>query len=448
MLDNDIISPNLQDLNIDPHGVPDISENIGRYIIKSKLGMGNMRKVYLAQDPFLDREVAIKVVSVPSNTVIDSDEGYKIFFEEARSIAGLIHPNIVELYDVMIEGDNYYLAMEYVEGTTLKEYCGNNSELSLERILNIIFQCAKALDYASSNGILHQSIRPNKILISSNDEVKIRDFNFTKFTKTSNADPSDAISGSALYTAPEVIRNEQPTAQSDIFSLGIVIYELLSGNTPFKGDTEVAICYEILNKDPEPLGLNTENVPEILDLIVSKALEKDPANRFQTGSELASVLSKSYDSIRFLNDRIELQEKSNALRNLKFFKNFTSGELNEVLETTQWLKYDAGDTIISEGEIDDSFYIIVLGDVVVSKNSKAIAALKQGDCFGEMAYLGKTRRAADIKALCRTVLMKVNSTIMEKTSLNTQNRFYKVFSKTLIYRLDRVNRLLIKNSAF
>jgi serine/threonine protein kinase len=337
--------------------------------------------------------------------------------------------------------------MEYIEGITLRESYESMPDLSIERIINIIFQCAKALDYAGSNGIMHQDISPNKILISSNDEVKIKDFNFAKFKEISDCCSSDPGSELPFYTAPEVIRNEQPTTQSDIFSLGVIIYELLTGVLPFKGDSEVTLCYEILNKDPEPLSRYMENVPEVIDFVVKKALDKNIENRFQAGSELASVLSKSYDSIRFLDDRIELQEKTNALRNLKFFKDFSSGELNEVLETTQWLKYDAGDTIINEGEIDDSFYIIVLGDVVVTKNSKAIAALKQGDCFGEMAYLGKTRRAADIKALCRTVLMKVNSSIMEKTSLNTQNRFYKVFSKTLIQRLDRVNKLLIKHKS-
>lgn len=446
MLDNEGMSPNLHDLKIEHYSSPDISDNIGRYSLGRELGEGNTGTVYLARDPFLDRDVAIKRIFVPKTQSVNAEESRQIFFREARTIAGLIHPNILELYDTLIDGDTYYLVMEYIEGMTLREYYESMPDLSIEGIINIIFQCAKALDYAGSNGIIHQDIRPNKILISSNDEVKIKDFNLSKFKEISDCYSSDPGSALPFYTAPEVIRNEQPTAQSDIFSLGVIIYELLTGVPPFKGDSEVTLCYEILNKDPAPLTQHMENVPEVIDFIVTKALEKDMVKRFQTGSELASVLSKSYDSIRFLNDRIELQEKSNALRNLKFFKDFSSGELNEVLETTQWLKHDAGDTIINEGEIDDSFYIIVLGDVVVSKNSKAIAALKQGDCFGEMAYLGKTRRAADIKALCRTVLMKVNSSIMEKTSLNTQNRFYKVFSKTLIQRLDRVNKLLIKNA--
>ena len=448
LLDQNIVTPHLQDLHHKPQfemesgESPNTTHNIGRYLLDRELGRGSMGKVYLAYDPFIDRMVAIKTALSTPNRIHSIDEIQQRFFNEARAAGKLMHPNIVALYDALVEKNNFYLVMEYVAGTTLKEYRSKKSELPLEESINIIFQCAKALDFAHSNGIIHRDIKPSNILVSNNAEAKITDFSIAVVEGFSNPDHSGSFTGSVFYMPPELLREEQVTAQSDIFSLGVVMYEIISGVKPFVGDTEVAVFYNILNSDPEPLSTHRKNIPDSLERIVSRALEKDPAYRYQSGSELASDLSESYDKIRFLEDKINYQEKFTALKRLNFFKDFTIEELGEVLKTTLWLEHEADTHIITDGEIDDCFYIIVIGEVVVSKEGKSLAYLKQGDCFGEMAYLGKTKRTADIKALEKTVLMKVNTSIMERTSLNTQNRFYKVFSRTLIERLSSANRVI------
>jgi len=135
-----------------------------------------------------------------------------------------------------------------------------------------------------------------------------------------------------------------------------------------------------------------------------------------------------------------------SVKRIDFFRDFTSSELAEVLKATQWVRYEAASTIITEGEIEDCFYIIVAGEVMVRKQGKSLTVLKKGECFGEMAYLGKTTRTATIEALSNTILMKVNASVIDQTSINTQNRFYKVFSTTLIQRLIRTNKLLSKVS--
>ena len=450
MLDYNIMTLHLQDLHsntqleFDPIESSDVTQKIGRYILDRELGRGSMGKVHLVHDPFIGRRAAIKTALTTPNSIHSIDEIQQRFFNEARASGKLMHPNIVALYDAFIEKNNFYLVMEYVEGTTLKEYCRKKSRLSLEEAVSIIFQCAKALDYAHINGIIHRDIKPNNILISSGGEAKITDFSIAVVEGLSIPFKSGSFTGSVFYTPPELLREEQVSAQSDIFSLGVVMYEIIAGIKPFVGDTEVAVFYNILNKEPEPLKSHQKDIPDSLELIVSRALEKDPMNRYRSGSELASDLIKFNDNIRFLEDDIDFQEKFRALKKLSFFESFSDNELGEVLKATKWLQHSADTDIITEGEIDDCFYIIVKGEVSVSKGGKSLAYLRQGDCFGEMAYLGKTKRTADIKALKETVLMKVNASIMEGTSQNTQNRFYKVFSKTLIERLSRANRVIAK----
>ena len=420
-------------------------DKIGRYIILKELGRGSMGKVYLAHDPFIDRQVAIKTALFTSNSIMGIEEIQQRFFNEARATGRLMHPHIVTLYDALIEGDTYYLIMEHVEGMTLKEYCQERTVLPLEEAVSIIFQCAKALDYAHNTGIIHRDIKPKNILITENVEVKISDFSIAVVEGLSTSDSFGSFTGSVFYTPPELLQEKPLTPQSDLFSLGVVMYEILTGTKPFSGDTEVAVFYQILNKSPEPLRKYRRDIPESLEHIVSRMLEKDPTRRYQRGSEIAAELSETYDKIRHTDEKIDFQEKFNALKKLNFFKDFTQTEINEVLRVTQWLQCEADSVIVTEGEIDECFYIIVLGEVSVSKGNKNLAVLKQGDCFGEMAILSKTKRTANIKALSKAVLMKINASIMEETSLNTQNRFFKVFSKTLIQRLAYANQMLSNN---
>jgi len=222
------------------------------------------------------------------------------------------------------------------------------------------------------------------------------------------------------------------------------MYELLTGTKPFKGDTDVATLFKKGHEAPPPLKGYLRGVPESLERIVMRTLEKDRTKRYQTGQQLASELSASFDHLRFLDEEINFEEKFNALKNIAFFKGFTSSELAEVLKATQWVKHEDTSTIITEGQIEDSFYIIIVGEAVVKKQGKRLGVLKKGDCFGEMAYLGKTARTATIEALGDTILMKINASVIDQTSMGTQLCFYKVFSNTLIRRLCHTNELLSK----
>jgi serine/threonine protein kinase len=422
---------------------PNIPQGIGRYQVVRELGRGGMGVIYLAKDPFIDRLVAIKVtLESPPKDPQKLEQFKQIFFNEAKAAGKLMHPHIVSVYDATVEDDACYLVMEYVDGSNLKGYCKEKALLPLEKVVKIIFQCAKALDYAHQNEIIHRDIKPSNIMISTKGDAKISDFGIAMIKGDSGLSQSGSLTGSLYYSSPEQLRGEELTPQTDLFSLGVVMYELLSATKPFKGDTDVNTIYKINNEEPEPLKKHLPDAPESLARIVVRALEKDPTKRYQTGLQLASELSTSFDHLRFLDEEINFEEKYNTLKKIDFFKDFASSELAEVLKVTQWVKYEENSIIITEGEIEDCFYIIIVGEVVVRKQGKRLTVLKKGDCFGEMAYLGKSTRTATIEALCNTILMKVNASVIDQTSNSAQLHFYKVFTNTLINRLTHTSEML------
>ena len=415
----------------------------GRYTIEKELGRGGMGVIYLAHDPFLARQVAIKIasnLSLPDQEHVEKFK--KIFFNEARAAGKLAHPNIVAVYDAVVENGQYGLVMEYVDGGTLKPFCQIKHLLPFDQALKIIFKCAKALDYAHQNGVIHRDIKPSNIMLTSKDQVKITDFGIAAIKGVTDNTLPKGMMGSVSYVSPEHLKGEAPAPPSDIFALGIIMYELLTGVHPFAAETDAATLFKITSEEPRPLIEKGRDIPQPLESITLRALAKDPAKRYQSGLQLAVDLSASFDQLKFVEEEIGFGEKISTLKTVAFFKDFSVTELTETIRLTHWRHFDALTTIFTEGEIEDSFYIVVKGRVMVEKGGKAIAVLESGDCFGEMAHLGRTRRTATIKAVTETMLMRINSSSLEQMSFATQFRFYKIFSTTLMERLNRTSEVL------
>ncbi|MEW5723168.1 MAG: serine/threonine-protein kinase, partial [Thermodesulfobacteriota bacterium] len=351
------------------------------------------------------------------------------------------HPNIVYVYDASIETDRCYIVMEYVDGPTLKDFCQKDRLLPVETVVKVIYQCTKALDYAHKKGVVHRDIKPSNIMISKKKEVaKIADFGIAAIEGTTLGKPGEATF-SLFYSSPEQLAKKELTGQSDLFSLGVAMYELLTGVRPFDAETEVGIFWKITKEDPKPLRQLRPDLPESLDRIISRVLQKDLDKRYKTGQQLAWELSAYFDHLNQQADETTNQEKHHALKRLEFFREFTGPELDEVIGVTQWVTYEPGAAIITEGAMDDCFYIVVSGGVRVTKGGKVLADLRSGDSFGEMAYLGKTSRTADVSAVGHTVLLRVNPTVIDQTTTNTQLRFFKVFTGILIQRLAQTSKL-------
>ena len=329
--------------------------------------------------------------------------------------------------------------MELCEGgDTIKDFCRPDNLLPMEKVVEMIFKCAKALDYAHKQGVIHRDIKPTNILSTHDGDVKTGDFSIAHLTKMDSTETMPmGLVGSPRYMSPEQVTEDYITNQTDIFSLGIVMYELLTGKHPFVADSFSRLVQRILNEDPPSITSIRTEVPDSLVKIVEKALAKDRDVRYQMGMDLASDLSKAFDTLLDApEENISEQEQFVAVKQLDFFDGFPDAEVWEIVRAGKWQDYDDRDEIIVEGELDDSFYIIVRGEVSVQKGGKDLRALMSGDCFGEMGYLAKTKRTATIVAKGPTALLKVNSTVISQVSLNCQVRFLKVFLRTLIHRLS------------
>ena len=259
-----------------------------RYEIVSKIGAGGMSDVYKAKDHVLGRFVAIKVL----RTEFSEDRTFVAKFRtEAQSAAGLEHPNIVNIYDVGSEDGLYFIVMEYVEGITLKTYIEKKGQLTFKESVSIAIQVARGIEAAHNKQITHRDIKPQNIIISTEGKVKVTDFGIAR-AASSNTISSDVM-GSVHYSSPEQARNGFVDGRSDIYSLGIVMYEMVTGRVPFDGDTTVAVAIQHLQEEITPPSTYASNLPISLEKIILKCTQKNPDRRYQTIEDLLADLRKS-----------------------------------------------------------------------------------------------------------------------------------------------------------
>lgn len=423
-----------------------IPKKLGKYEIQKQIGRGSMGIVYQGYDPFADRLVAVKVAM--SDALKDKESGQRyrrMFFNEAHTAGLLKHPNIMSILDAGVDEDECYIVMELVEGgDTLKSYCRADNLLPIKEVVEIVFKCAKALDYAHRQGVIHRDIKPTNILVDRNKDVKIGDFSIAHVisSDTTHTMPMGFV-GSPRYMSPEQVQEDSISNQTDLFSLGIVMYEMLTGKHPFIADSFSRLIHKIINEQQPPLATHRSDLPDILERIIHHALQKSPANRYKMGLNMAADLSLAFDYLEQPEEDIGEQEMFNAIQKIDFFNEFPESEIWEIVRACIWQNCNSGEQIIVEGDIDDSFYIIVSGAAEVSKEGHVLGKLHSGDCFGEMSYLEKTKRSATIRALESMQLMKINATLIDQVSVDCQLRFSKVFLKTLVRRLSNTNMMAV-----
>jgi len=267
-----------------------MESHLGRYEILEELGRGEMGVVYKAYDPLIDRFVAIKTIDLQKLGEEEKDEYKARFYQEAKAAGRLNHPNIITIYDLGRKGDVAYIAMELMEGKELQNIVAENQSLTISEKLDVSFQVAEGLAYAHEHGIIHRDIKPSNIMVLRGRHVKIADFGIARIKTSLELTKTNRIIGSPLYMSPEQIQSHPVDPRSDIFSFGIVLYQMLTGKLPFNGDNVNSLMYQIVNEEPQkPSALNPE-VPEALDRIVAKCLEKKTADRYQNVNELTRDL--------------------------------------------------------------------------------------------------------------------------------------------------------------
>ena len=415
-------------------------QTLGKFDVIREIGRGSMGTVYLGYDPFAGREVAIKVAH--TEQLQDQQQGAryrKMFFNEAKVAGRLRHPNIVQVFDAGVSGEVCFIVMEFIAGgATLHQHTQPDSLLAMEDVVRIVFKVARALDYAHRCGVVHRDIKPRNILLTSERDIKLGDFSVALMF---GADATDTqvhgYIGSPLYMSPEQVREDTPTNQSDLFSLGVVLFELLCGKHPFYGDNLPSIISKITETPHIPISEFRRDVPEVLSHIVDHCLHKRAGERYKTGLDLAADLSLVFSHIRLLEEEISGNDKFNLVRQLKFFQDFSQSEIWEVINASGWHEYEPGAEIIAEGDIENSFYVIVSGEVDVVKNQHPVDVLRAGDCFGEMGFIAGRKRTASIVARTPVNAMKVRASLIERASSQCQLRFHKVFLSTLVQRLSQ-----------
>ena len=415
---------------------PQIPERIGKYVIVKEVGRGSTGVVYLSHDPYYKRDVAIKVYNIESQDDDRARVTRKMFLSEAHMVGMLQHPNILPIYDAGEEDGRYYIVTEHVHGArTLAVYCKPDNLLPVDDVVEIIYKCAKALHYAHSRGVIHRDIKPSNIMLTQSNDARIIDFGIA-LVADSDISRIEGIAGSPSYMSPEQVQSLEITNRSDLYSLGAVMYELLTGYRPFRGSNLSKLLHQIVYATPPPIYKLRKDIPEDLEDVVAKALQKDPAKRHRNGLELAADLTRVHQKLRDGYAKLDRQEQFSILRKLKFFHDFSHSEIMEVLRASAWQDYPIGEEIVREGEMDDRFYIIVSGSATVMRGGRSVGTMEAGECFGETSYVRGAKRMATIQALTDVTLMKVSSTLLEQSSASCQLRFNRVFLHSMIVRLQ------------
>ncbi len=423
------------------------SQKVGRYSIIEQIGKGATSAVYLAEDDFAKRKVAIKVAF--PDALKDKQDGavYRSMFLTEASLAGkVIHPHIIAIYDAEVEERSSYIVMEYVSGGTLEQFCRADNLLKQRDVSEMMFKCVRALAFAYYNGLIHRDIKPGNILWGGGTEIKISDFG-AALDRTSDRTIVASI-GSPIYMAPELIRGSgQASHQSDIYALGVVMYYLLSGKLPYAASNAASLTYQVVNVDPDPLDSHGVAIAPSLAAIVRRAMAKEVTQRYQTWEDFGHDLESAWKDEDHKSPSVELESdttKFALLTTLNFCKNFPENELWEVLRISQWRRFPQDTVLIKEGDMGESFFILVQGSVKVTRGRKLLNVLSAGDCFGEMAYLASQgdSRSATVTTMTPALVLKVRAADLRTASDTCRRQFDRKFLETLVDRLNMANQQL------
>jgi serine/threonine protein kinase len=426
----------------DPVAVP---ERIGKYPVLQEIGRGATSVVYLCHDPFYGRDVAVKVVMPEAFQDRDKGRLYRKLFITEASLAGkLQHPHICQIYDAVADDREQYIVMEYVDGGTLERHGDAQDLLPIDRVVEIVFKCTRALEFAHKMGITHRDLKPANILYSGETDVKVSDFG-AALIASGDVTQVSAI-GSPAYMSPEQVKEHALDHRTDIYSLGVVLYQLLAGRLPFQASNNFSLIYQIANVEPQPPSSYRPQIPAALDAIVKRAMAKDLAQRYAAWDDFSLDLAEVFrnESLGGSKEVFADSDKFESLRRLPFFTNFTDAELWEVARISNWRAAAAGELLMKEGEPGNFFCILAEGEVRVTRKGKLLNILHAGECFGEMAYLSKDEqlRGADVTVMQESKIISVPTQKLAQASDVCRHKFDRAFMEILVERLTLANARL------
>ena len=413
---------------------------IGKYDVQRALGKGATGTVYLAKDTFTGREVALKTIEPEVFRDPEFGAVYRTQFQNEASLAGKVrHPHIVTIYDAMAGEDSGYLAMELVTGGDLSQFVKPDKLLPIPDVLQIGFKCCGALDYAYREvGIVHRDIKPANIMVSKGTDIKIADFG-AAFLRKSQVVQTTAM-GSPFYMAPEQVEGKEPTFHSDMYSLGVVLYELLTGKRPFSANSLEELVQKILNEVPPPPSKFRPALPKDIDGVVMRAMSKNVADRFGTWAQFSVELSKVV-ALVLEAGAIPDSERYLAVSKVEMLQLLSDAEFWELANAGKWTRVPKGKVIVKEDQAGQSFFFVAKGEAAVTRAGKALNTIGESEFFGEMAYIrgGEEPRHATVQALTELILAEFEPQTLEKMSLEAQLHLMRALVRNVVERLAMAN---------
>ena len=395
-------------------------ERHGKYEIRRTLGKGAAATVYLAHDTFADRAVALKVLNPALFSHPKFRELYKPQFQVEASLAGkLTHPHIVAIYDAVIGDEAGHIVMEYVAGGNLLPYVSGKSFLPVDSAVEVVFKCCGALDYAFRHGVVHRDIKPANIMVGEGTDIKIGDFGAALLQQSEQSQKIRA--GTPSYMSPEQIQSQPLTEHSDMFCLGTVLYELVTGVKPFAAKTVPQTFARILSQEPVPPSEVRPGVPKTLDTIVLKALAKTPAGRFTTWADFALELA-TVGRMRSSQQAVPDSEKFESLKRVKLLGALSDPDLWALVKAGQWTRAGANQVIIGEDEQSERLYFLAKGEAKVTKRGRLLNLIRAGEFFGEMSFIsgGAAPRQATVESTSELVIASFDRAALEHVRASCQ----------------------------
>lgn len=427
---------------------------IGKYKVVKEIGRGATATVYLAQSDDHPSPVALKHVRFDDKVKDEAKWNRrltKLLKAERAVCERLDHPNIIRIFDVAIEPDQAYVVMEYFPGGSLERYCSFENLLPTHRTIGIVFKCCMALDHAFRQGIVHRDIKPANILVDDQDNVKITDFGLAlNISKKIDTDSTFIMGvGSPAYMSPEQIKGYPLNQKTDLYSLGVLLFHMLTGRLPFRGGSPAQLVYKIINADPPSVSQLNPDVPEQMDAVIRKALEKDLYSRYRNGAEFAKDLAAV--RYRILDDNHVPPDGGRfaALRGLAFFTEFEDVDLWEVVRVSSWRRVECHVALMREGESDPRFGIVLEGRVELSIEGKRVMELGPGEVFGVEAWLDQLehRHMQTVISLEPLHYLEINPAALSLASEEVLERFRRQLGTVLVRRLALLSKQLAASAA-
>jgi len=421
-----------------------LSLQVGKYDVQKMLGKGATGTVYLARDTFSGREVALKTIEPEVFRDPEFGTAYRTQFLNEASLAGkLKHPHIVSILDAVVGADSGYIAMELVTGGDLVRHTRPEALLPVADVLQIGFKVCGALDYAFKEGIVHRDIKPANIMLARGTDVKIADFGAAYLRKSHAV--QTAMMGSPYYMSPEQIAGAQLTLHSDMYALGAVLYELLTGQRPLRAENLDALLKKISELEPLPPSEVRPDLPKELDAVILRALRKKPESRYPTWAEFALELSKVV-RLTLPATAIPDTEKYLALKRVEMLCDLADAELWELVSAGKWSRIDKGRTLLRENTPGSSFFFLAEGEVKITKGGRLLNVVSHSECFGEMAYIwgGELPRHATVESMTRLLVAEFEPAVLESMSGGAQLQLTRALVRNLVDRLAMANTRILR----